>query len=77
MLCLRRGRRDLADHRVGLVVLMEADPIREPAQLENGMRGLRVVGPAWTDALQRRTRAPGPLTDLGRELLRRAGFAWC
>lgn len=69
---------ELTDHRVGLVVLMEgADPIREPAQLEEWYaRGLRIVGPAWTATrYSGGTRAPGPLTDLGRELLEvMAGF---
>jgi len=62
----------LAEHRVGLMLLMEgADPILEPAQVEEWYAaGLRIIGPAWT-----RTRyaggtgAPGPLTDLGRALL--------
>ncbi|HML20383.1 MAG TPA: membrane dipeptidase [Aggregatilinea sp.] len=63
---------DLGDHRVGLVMLMEgADPILEPAQLEEWYaRGLRVVGPAWTATrYSGGTQAVGPLTDLGRELL--------
>jgi membrane dipeptidase len=58
---------------VGFVLLMEgADPIREPAELEEWYAlGLRIVGPAW----QRTrycggTRAPGPLTELGHDLLR-------
>jgi membrane dipeptidase len=63
---------DLSDHQLGFVVLMEnADPILEPKQFEEWYeRGVRVVGPAW-----RQTRYcggtgyPGPLTDLGRELL--------
>ena len=62
----------LADHRVGLIVLMEgADPILEPAQVEEWYeRGLRIVGPAWTATRYAGgTGAPGPLTDMGRELL--------
>lgn len=62
-----------SERPVGFLLLMEgADPITEPAELEEWYRlGLRVLGPAW----QRTrycggTRAPGPLTDLGRELLR-------
>ena len=58
---------------VGFVLLMEgADPVTEPAELEEWFaRGLRILGPAW----QRTrycggTRAPGPLTEPGRELLR-------
>ncbi|WP_162909972.1 dipeptidase [Aggregatilinea lenta] len=63
---------DLADRCVGLIVLMEgADPILEPAQVEEWYaRGLRVVGPAWTATrYSGGTKAVGPLTDLGRELL--------
>jgi membrane dipeptidase len=63
---------DLADHKVGLVVLMEgADPILEPAQLEEWVAaGLRIIGPAWTATrYSGGTKAVGPLTDLGRELL--------
>ncbi len=64
------------DRRVGVVQLMEgADPIRSPQELEWWFeRGLRIVGPAWT-----RTRycggtmAPGPLTALGRGLMRELG----
>jgi membrane dipeptidase len=60
------------DHRFGIVMLMEgADPILEPAQLEEWYaRGLRVIGPAWTATRYAGgTKAPGPLTDMGRELL--------
>jgi membrane dipeptidase len=58
--------------QVGIVPLMEnADPIREPAELELWVeRGLRVVGPAWAASrYSGGTGEPGPLTDLGRELL--------
>jgi membrane dipeptidase len=58
--------------QVGIVPLMEnADPIREPAELEEWFaRGLRLVGPAWAGSRYAGgTREPGPLTDLGRELL--------
>ena len=61
-----------AERPVGFVLLMEgADPITAPAELEEWYRlGLRLLGPAW----QRTrycggTRAPGPLSDLGRDLL--------
>lgn len=62
----------------GIVVLMEgADPIVEPAQVaEWHVRGVRIVGPAW-----KRTRYsggtgdPGPLTPLGRELMREMSHA--
>ena len=60
------------DHRFGIIILMEgADPILEPAQLEDWYeRGLRVIGPAWTATRYAGgSNAPGPLSDLGRELL--------
>jgi membrane dipeptidase len=63
---------DLADHHIGLVLLMEgADPVLEPRQLEEWIeRGVRVVGPAWSATRYAGgTGQPGPLTDLGRELL--------
>lgn len=63
---------DLSDHEVGLVVLMEnADPILEPKQFEEWYeRGVRLVGPAWQATRYcGGTGQPGPLTDLGRELL--------
>ena len=63
---------DVADHRLGIILLLEgADPILEPAQIEEWYaRGLRVIGPAWTATrYSGGTKAPGPLTDLGRELL--------
>jgi membrane dipeptidase len=56
----------------GLVVLMEgADPILEPASLAMWAgRGLRIVGPAWASTRYScGTGEPGPLTDLGRELI--------
>ncbi|MEL6442857.1 MAG: membrane dipeptidase [Bacteroidota bacterium] len=61
------------DRTTGLVLLMEgADPIRTPDELPWWVeRGVRLVGPAW-----QRTRysggtfAPGPLTEIGRELVR-------
>jgi membrane dipeptidase len=58
--------------QVGIVPLMEnADPIREPAELEMWFeRGIRIVGPAWARSrYSGGTGEPGPLTDLGRELL--------
>jgi membrane dipeptidase len=63
---------EFADHRLGLVLLMEgADPILEPAQVEEWYaRGLRIIGPAWTATrYSGGTKALGPLTDLGRALL--------
>jgi membrane dipeptidase len=61
------------DRVPGFVLLMEgADPIVAPSQLEEWFaRGLRVVGPAWTSTRYAGgTGAPGPLTPLGRELIR-------
>lgn len=76
-----RTRTDLAHHvrawadgdrTIGVILSMEgADPIRTPDELPGWIeRGVRLIGPAW-----QRTRycggthAPGPLTDLGRELI--------
>ena len=64
--------KELADHIQGLVILMEnADPIVEPKQFEEWFeRGVRIVGPAWAGTRYTGgTGQPGPLTDLGRELL--------
>jgi membrane dipeptidase len=64
--------KELVEHRQGLVLLMEsADPIIEPKQFEDWYaRGVRVVGPAWAGTrYSGGTGQPGPLTDLGRELL--------
>jgi membrane dipeptidase len=63
----------IQDPSVGLVFLMEgADGVRDPIEVEWWYEaGVRILGPAWS-----RTRyaggtgSPGPLTDLGRELLR-------
>lgn len=69
---------EFADHRQGFVMLMEnADPIVEPKQFEEWYeRGVRLVGPAWVGTRYcGGTGQPGPLTDLGRELLEvMAGF---
>ncbi len=62
----------LTGHHVGIIVGMEgADPIQSPTHVEEWYaRGLRVLGPAWTGTrYSGGTRAPGPLTALGRELL--------
>ncbi len=62
----------IEDHRQGIVLLMEnADPIIEPKQFEEWYeRGLRIVGPAWQGSRYcGGTGQPGPLTDLGRDLL--------
>jgi membrane dipeptidase len=64
--------KDMGDHQQGLVILMEnADPIIEPKQFEEWYeRGVRIVGPAWQATRYcGGTGQPGPLTDLGRDLL--------
>jgi membrane dipeptidase len=80
----RRGRIRIVRHRpdlgtlladgapIGVMLLMEgADPIRLPDELPLWWaRGVRMVGPAWQRTRYAGgTQAPGPLTDLGRELL--------
>lgn len=67
-----RADSDVGDHRLGVILSMEgADPILEPGQLEEWhARGLRAVGPAWSQTrYSGGTKAPGPLTKLGRALL--------
>ena len=59
--------------RLAAVLLMEgADPIETPAQLGAWTdRGVRIIGPAWSGTrYSGGTWAPGPLTDLGRQLLK-------
>jgi membrane dipeptidase len=59
-------------HRLGIVPLMEnADPIREPKELELWYeKGIRIIGPAWdTTRYAGGTWQGGGLTKLGRELL--------
>ena len=61
-----------AARQVGIVILMEgADPIREPQAFDEWYaRGVRIVGPAWSETrYSGGTGAPGPLTALGHELL--------
>src|SRR5690606_9455364 len=63
---------EMAQHRQGLVLLMEnADPILEPRQFEEWYeRGVRIVGPAWEGTRYcGGTGQPGGLTAVGRELL--------
>lgn len=60
------------DQPLGLVLLLEgADPLRTPDDLgEWTARGLRLLGPAWQRTRYAGgTKAPGPLTDLGLELM--------
>ncbi|MCL4395158.1 MAG: membrane dipeptidase [Chloroflexi bacterium] len=57
---------------IGLVILMEgADPIVAPEQTGEWFEaGVRVIGPAWSQTrYSGGTRAPGPLTSLGRALM--------
>jgi len=66
------GREDGAELKVGFVLLMEgADAIRQPGEVADWYeRGVRIVGPAWSATRYAGgTGAPGPLTDLGRQLL--------
>lgn len=67
-----------ADGVLGLVVLMEnGDPIVEPAEVPWwASLGVRIVGPAWQATRYcGGTKQPGPLTDLGRALLRELAAA--
>ena len=66
--------------KLGLVLLMEgADPIVRPEDAASWFAsGVRLVGPSWgATRYAGGTGAPGPLTELGRALMRdlsRAGF---
>ncbi len=69
---LARPRVPGSIHPVGVMLLMEsADSVREPKELEWWYeRGVRAIGPAWSGTrYSGGTRAPGGLTQLGRELL--------
>lgn len=61
--------------RLGLFIGLEgADPIREPGEIGAWVeRGVRSVGLAWAagNRYGGGNQTPGPLTDLGRQLLRR------
>jgi membrane dipeptidase len=57
---------------LGVVILMEgADPIITPKQTQEWFdAGVRIIGPAWhRTRYAGGTKAPGPLTKLGRELM--------
>jgi membrane dipeptidase len=57
---------------VGLILLIEnADIIRDPSEVGFWYeQGVRMIGPAWhSNRYTFSDRDPGPLTDLGRELL--------
>jgi len=60
------------EQSVGMVLLMEgADGVRSPEELREWFDGgVRILGPAWAATRYAGgTGEPGPLTDLGRELL--------
>lgn len=64
---------DPANRQHGLIVLMEgADPVIEPSQFgEWYERGVRILGTSWSRTRYAGgTQAPGPLTDIGRQLLK-------
>ena len=64
---------DPARRKQGFVLLMEgADPVVEPSQFDEWWeRGVRIIGTSWSRTRYAGgTRAPGPLTDLGRALLK-------
>ena len=71
-----------ATHRVGIVMLMEgADPIVKPDEVKRWFDdGVRIVGLSWSQTRYAGgTRAPGPLSDDGKSLLRLmhdAGMIW-
>lgn len=66
--------------KVGLVILMEgADPIVKPGDAAIWYEGgVRIIGPAWSQTrYSGGTGKPGPLSELGKELMgemSRAGF---
>lgn len=68
------------ESRIGLVLLMEgADPIVKPEDVVLWHEGgVRIIGPAWSQTrYSGGTGKPGPLTELGKELMgemSRAGF---
>ena len=64
---------DESAHRAGLVPLMEgADPIVKPDDVKRWFDdGVRIIGLSWSQTRYAGgTRAPGPLTDDGKRLLR-------
>lgn len=65
-----------SERRIGIVLSMEnADPIRSPAEVPFwNQQGIRLIGPAWhANRYSGSTQDGGPLSDLGRELLREMG----
>lgn len=71
---------DSPQPKLGLVLLMEgADPIIQPHEAAKWYEGgVRIVGPAWGQTrYSGGTGNPGPLTEIGKELMREmsgAGF---
>lgn len=64
---------DTAGRKQGFVLLMEgADPLIEPSDFGKWWEyGVRILGTSWSRTRYAGgTRAPGPLTDLGRALLK-------
>jgi len=69
---LRRERAASPTGPIGVVMLMEgADPVRTPDEVQWWWeQGVRIIGPAWQGTRYAGgTRAPGPLTALGRDLV--------
>lgn len=61
-----------SEPQAGLVLLMEnGDPLLTPQHAQEWFdAGVRIIGPAWSSTRYcGGTRAPGPLTDLGRALV--------
>jgi len=73
---------DEAAHRVGIVPLMEgADPIVRPDDVKRWFDdGVRIIGLSWSKSRYAGgTRAPGPLSDDGKKLLKHMnelGIVW-
>jgi len=64
---------DPAKRLHGMILLMEgADPVIEPSQFGTWYeRGVRILGTSWSKTRYAGgTQSPGPLTDLGRQLLK-------
>ncbi|TVR89791.1 MAG: peptidase M19 [Trueperaceae bacterium] len=69
---LQRERSASPSGPIGVVLLMEgADPVRTPDEVQWWwQQGVRIIGPAWQGTRYAGgTRAPGPLTALGRDLV--------
>jgi membrane dipeptidase len=79
---LMRWQGEASKRQVGIVVLMEgADPIVQPDDVKRWYDdGVRLVGLSWSQSRYAGgTRAPGPLTDDGKKLLKlmnELGMVW-